>query len=129
MKSVLNFKKMIILMGCILLIACEDERFDKAYAKIISPSDNATFKNNDTIIFITEGKRSGVLLEFDECKLKVYNMRTAKLEIDESYLDYDTVYFFPSVVDTTMYLVSAEYWREDAKSPERANQIKIKVTP
>lgn len=122
-------QKTLILVSISVFIftSCSKSKYDSAYAKILSPSDNSVFHSSDTINFLLEGQTAGVMMEFDNCFFKLYNTETGELLYDD-YLE-DTISYVPLFSDTTVLLASAEYWREDAQEADKKNQIFITILP
>ena len=120
-------KASIILFVVFGIVACDKKKYNSAYAKIDSPSDNSIFNTNDTIVFRLSSKKSGVAFEFDKCLFKLYNVNTGQELINRDVQD--TIQFIPHVSDTTVFLASAEYWREDSKVADKVHQIHLKVLP
>ena len=117
----------IILFVVFGIVACDKKKYNSAYAKIDSPSDNSIFNANDTLVFRLSSKKSGVAFEFDKCLFKLYNVNTGQELINRDVQD--TIQFIPHVSDTTVFLASAEYWREDSKVADKVHQIHQKVLP
>ena len=117
---------LLIVIVFLVTSSCTRE-YDSAYVHIDSPSDNALFRVKDTIVFKLSSKKSGVMFEFDACKFKIYNQKTGVLILDREVQD--TIHFITNGSDTTIYVASAEYWREDAKSASKTHQIHFKVLP
>ncbi len=117
----------LVSISVIIFTSCAKSKYDSAYAKILSPSDNSVFHSGDTINFLLDGQTSGLMMEFDNCFFKLYNTETGELLYDD-YLK-DTVQYLPTFSDTTVLLASAEYWQEDASEAYEKNQIYITILP